>query len=336
MVLAVLVCFGGVSASAEEPGYIGIRMDARPLPELLVKHLRLAEDQGVRIQNVGVGTAADKAGLERDDIIIGLNGKDVTDNEKFAKAVQDAGAGAKVSLDIIHLGERKNVKLKLMSFDKGSEFEAKFPPEPEVMQSWQPGRIFQLQPDLDQWIQMEPGDGTSVVNRLFNEVYVYHYSTDGKGYTITIEGDPDDGDTYMTIDAGDSHFKRPLKDIDKLPKEYRESAEQALKNARKTAADRDNKGLLGRPVLPSVPDVKIWKDLQMKRDLPGRLRAPNLQQREDVFERIEKQMRQMQERIEQLEKERGQNSTHEDNQGKEKESDEPEPGGSDVHEGEKI
>ena len=328
IVLAVLACFGGAARGAsagEEQGYIGIRMDARPLPELLIKHLRLDEGQGVRIQNVGVGTPADKAGLERDDIIIGLNGKGVTDNEEFAEAAQKAGAGAEISLEIIHLGERKNVKLKLASFDKDSDFEAKFPPEPEIVQSWQPGRIFQLQPELDQWIQMEPpgGDTGAVLgrelNRIFKEVYVYHYSTDGKEYTITIEGDPDDDDTYMTIDAGDSHFKRPLKDIDKLPKEYHEAAEQAVKNARKTAASRDNKGLLNRPVLPSVPDVKIWKNLQQKQDFPGRLRAPNLERREDMYERIEKQMRQLQERIEQLEKERGKNSEYEDQKSEEKE-----------------
>ena len=328
IVLAVLVCFGGAargeSSAAEEQGYIGIRMDARALPDLLIKHLRLGEGQGVRIQNVGVGTPADGAGLERDDIIIALNGEPVTNNEIFAEAVQEAGAGAEVSLEIIHLGERKGVALKLASFDEDSQFEAKFPPEPEIVQSWQPGRIFQLQPELEQWIQMEPpGGGMSTVldeqlNRVFKEVYVYHYSTDGEGYTITIEGDPDNDDTEITVDAGDSHFKRPLKDIDKLPKEYREAAEEALKNARKTAADRDNRRLLDRHVLPSVPDVKIWKDLQLKRDLPGRLRAPNLERREDVFERIEKQMRELQERIEQLEKERGKNSEHEDDKSKEK------------------
>jgi len=106
--------------------------------------------------------------------------------------------------------------------------------------------------------------------------------------------------------------------------------------ARKTAADRDNRRLLDRHVLPSVPDVKIWKDLQLKRDLPGRLRAPNLERREDVFERIEKQMRELQERIEQLEKERGKNSEHEDDKSKEKALEEQEAADSQAPGEEKI
>jgi len=357
IVLVVIVSFGGViraeSESADKPGYIGIRMDARPLPELLTKHLRLEEGQGVRKQNVGVGTPADKAGLERDDIIVALNGKPVTDNEEFAQTVQGVGAGNEISLEIIHLGERKSVTLKLASFDEDSEFEAKFPPEPEIVQSWQPGRMFQLQPDAQSWVQIGPegdmmggaggfgfGGGQDMVgsnvNRFFKEVYSYHYSTDGKEYTITIEGAPDDEDTEITVDAGDSHFIKPLKDVDKLPKEYREAAEEALKDARKTAAGRYNRMLHDRPVLPSVPDVKIWRDLQPRRDVQGRLRAPNLETRDNMLERIEEQMRQLQERIEQLEKERSKNSSQEDNRGAEKGLDEQDTGDSDVREGEKI
>ena len=348
MVTAVLVCFGGAVRGESEPGegkgYIGIRMDARPLPELLVKHLRLAEDQGVRIQNVGVGTPADKAGLERDDIIIGLDGKDVTDNKEFAEAVQKAGVGVEISLEIIHLGERKTVKLKLGSFAADSDFKAKFPPEPEIVQSWQPGRMFHLQPDAQSWIQIAPEGsmfgGGGVINREFNrifkEVYVYHYSTDGDEYTITIEGDPDDDDTYIMVDAGDSHFKRPLKDIDKLPKEYRQAAEEALKNARKTAAGKDYKGLLNRPVLPSVPDVKVWKDLRPRQDFPGQLRPPKLEPHDDMYERIEKQMREMQKRIEELERERANRSEHEDDKSKKEESQEHEGHDSEADEAEKI
>jgi len=107
MLLTLVLSVGAVvhGEAEQERGYIGIRTDARPLPELLIKHLRLDEHQGIRIQNVGVGTPADKAGLDRDDIIIGLNGEDVTDSVDFAKAVQESGAGAEIALAVIHLGE---------------------------------------------------------------------------------------------------------------------------------------------------------------------------------------------------------------------------------------
>ncbi|MBN2271536.1 MAG: PDZ domain-containing protein [Sedimentisphaerales bacterium] len=356
IVLAVLVCCAGAVCGESEPGegkgYIGIRMDARPLPELLIKHLRLAEDQGVRIQNVGVGTPADKAGLERDDIIIGLNGKDVTDNKEFAETVQKAGVGEEISLEIIHLGERKTVKLELASFAADSDFKAKFPPEPEIVQSWQPGRMFRLMDDSQGWIQVGPdgsvrgggggfgiGDGgfigsendtlESHINKVFKELYTYHYSTDGDDYTITIEGDPDDEDTYIIVDAGDSHFKRPLKDIDKLPKKYQQAAEQAVKGARRAAKTRQRGW---KPTLPQWPDLRGWQFNQG----PGQPGLPQLAPDNDMLKRIEKQMQDIQKRIEQLEKERSRNPALEDQKGEEKELHEQESGDSQAPGEEKI
>ena len=101
IMLLGVVLFAGTAAcgeaeEAKEPGDIGSRMDAKPLPVLLTKHLGLDEGQGVRIQNVGVGPPADKAGLERDDIIVAFEGEDVTDNEEFAKAVREREAGVEV------------------------------------------------------------------------------------------------------------------------------------------------------------------------------------------------------------------------------------------------
>jgi hypothetical protein len=353
IVLAVLACFGGIARSESEPsegkGYIGIRMDARPLPGLLVKHLKLAEGQGVRIQNVGVGTPADEAGLERDDIVIALNGKDVTDNREFAEAVQEAGVGTEVTLDIIHLGGRKTVKLKLTSFDKNADFKAKFPPEPEVVQSWQPGRLFHLQPGAQNWIQLDPSGGgvyggggmfgavggngmfDSRMNTFFKELYTFHYSTDGHEYTITIEGDPDDDDTVVIVDDGDSHFSKSLKDIDTLPKEYRQAAKEALKSARKTAAQRDIKGPPDRPVLPSEPEMKMWKNLQHGWQPSVQPRMPDLEPRGDMLKRIEKQMRDMQKRIEELEKQRGKTAEHQGDTPKKKKAPHDEATGAHEH-----
>ena len=107
--------------------YIGVMLDPAPLPDLLVKHLNLAPGQGIRIANIHCGSPADKAGLERDDIIIGFQGKDVDDQQKFVDDVRKAGIGTEVSLQIIHLGKRKTVMLKLEGM-KG-DFDLKYPPD---------------------------------------------------------------------------------------------------------------------------------------------------------------------------------------------------------------
>ncbi|MHC4074670.1 MAG: PDZ domain-containing protein [Planctomycetota bacterium] len=106
-----------ISAESESTGprpFMGLLLDPAPLPELLTKHLGLSPGQGIRIRNVQRRGSADEAGLERDDIIIGFEDDEVDDNERFVDAVREAGVGAEVSLQIIHLGKRKTVEIKLI------------------------------------------------------------------------------------------------------------------------------------------------------------------------------------------------------------------------------
>ena len=140
------------SDSTDVRPYIGVLLDTTPLPDLLVKHLGLSPGQGIRIQNVHRGGPADKAGLERDDIITGFEGEDVVDNEAFVDEIRKAGVGAEVSLEIIHLGQRKTVTLTLEAME--GEFDLKYPLEPEIVQLWRPGKIFQLRPGDENWIEI--------------------------------------------------------------------------------------------------------------------------------------------------------------------------------------
>jgi len=58
---------------------IGVRLDPHRLPRLLTKHLQLEQGQGLVILNVLKDSPADHAGLDRDDIILTLQGELVTD-----------------------------------------------------------------------------------------------------------------------------------------------------------------------------------------------------------------------------------------------------------------
>ena len=166
--LCVSTALYAKSDSNEGRPRIGILLDTKPLPDLLIKHLRLSPDQGVRINNVQRGSPADKAGLERDDIIIGFQGEKIRDFEQLVDAVQEAGVDAEISLEIIHLGERKTVRLQLEALE--DEPELKYPHEPEIFQSWRPGKIFRFKPGDKGWTEIElPFDKTL-------DVYDYYYS----------------------------------------------------------------------------------------------------------------------------------------------------------------
>jgi len=266
--------------------YIGVMLDAAPLPDLLVKHLGLEPGQGIRIANIHRGSPADKAGLERDDIIIGFEGKDVDDRQQFVEDVRKAGIGTEISLEIIHLGKREPVKLKLEGL-KG-DFDLKYPPEPEIVQSWRPGKIFRLKPGDETWREILrdsiPSEFDVDINRLFRELYSYHYS-DGEDYTITIEGSPDDDDSVITVQTDHVNYRTTLGEIDKrLPEKYRESAKQAVKNARETGK---------------------WKKLRINIDKLHpywNLPTPPFGPGNEMFDAIKKQMKELQQRLDKLEK----------------------------------
>ena len=286
--------------AAETHPYMGVWLDTSPLPDLLVKHLGLSPDQGIRITNVHRDSPADKAGLERDDIIISFEGEKVMSSEsrEFIDDVRKAGIGTEVSLELIHLGQRKTVRLKLEPFKGEREF--KYTPEPEIFQSWRPGKMFRLKPGGKDWIEIElPFPEKSL------EMYAYHHSDDGKEYTIIIEGNPDDEDTKITVQIGDEEYKTTISDIDKLPKNYRNAAREALKNSRKYSRQR-KQARIRKFSLPPVrlPDELLGRFKDSYR-FPVTPDVPPFGPGDRMLDKIEKQMRKLQERIEELEKRLG-------------------------------
>jgi len=272
--------------------YIGVMLDAAPLPDLLVKHLGLEAGQGIRIANIHRDSPADKAGLERDDIIIGFEGGRVDDRQQFVDNVRKAGIGTEVSLEIIHLGKRQTVTLTLEGL-KG-DFDFKYPPEPEVVQSWRPGKIFKLKPGDEDWMEVfrdnMPSDFDVNIKKFFKEIYTYKHSSDGEEYTITIEGNPNDVESTITVVVGDNEYKTTLKEIDKLPEKYLKAAGQAVKDARKAAKTRKfDESFFGPQIRHKMrPDFK----------------APNMPfgPGDEMSDAIKKQMKEMQQRLDKLEK----------------------------------
>jgi len=303
MILILFSASAGLYAgsdSADTRPYIGVSLDPMPLPALLVKHLGLSPDQGIRIKNVHRGSPADKVGLERDDIIIGFQGKEVDDSEAFVDGIRNAGVGTEVSLEIIHLGRRKSVTLTLEVLE--GEFDPKYPPEPEIVQSWRPGKIFRLKPGDENWMEVlkdvVPPELDMHINRFFNEIHTYHHSTDGDDYTIMIEGNPNNDDSKITVQVGDDEYETTVGAIDKLPEEYREPTEQALKEARKDVKER--RSIIIRPDSWQMPDdlKSYFEKLRPYRDF----QIPPFQPGGPMFDRIQKQMKELRRRLDRLEK----------------------------------
>lgn len=289
------------SESAGQGAYIGVSLDMMPLPELLTKHLGLSPGEGIRIRNVQRDSAADKAGLERDDIIIGFEGKPVEDNEQFVEAVRQMGVGKEVTLQIIHLGKRKDIKLKLGRFEGESGWnDWKYPPEPEAMQLWRPGKIFRLKPDEKSWREITLPEVKTRIKDFFKEVYSFQHSSNGEKYEITIEGNPKDEDTSITLCVSEpegktTEYKTTIKEIDNLPEKYRQPVRDALEEAQNKSGEREFWGY-GAPHTPSLPRPELWRqhfeDLHPSPFTPGNMMPDGMQE----------QLRELRQRLEQLER----------------------------------
>jgi hypothetical protein len=256
--MCLLICSSMLYAGQGERGYIGVMLDPEPLSPLLAKHLGLSPDQGLRIKNVNRGTPADKVGLERDDIIIGLNGQKVIDHKGFIDNIIQVGAGKAIELEIVHEGQRKAIVFSLAGRSGG--FDPKFPPEPEVVQEWRPGKVFHFDADKKGWIEIEAMGVDGQVGTIMQDVdirmptnkpgikadikhflkehYVFHYGDGDSPYVVNIDGDPHDSETSITIEKGDKKSSSTVDAMDALPEDLQDHAKRALKQARQSARKR--------------------------------------------------------------------------------------------------
>jgi hypothetical protein len=97
-----------VPASEEHSGlpdvWIGVRLT--PVPAPLAAHIG---EQGVMISNVVKGSPADKAGVERYDVVVAFGNREIKGPQDLTDAVGTAEAGKSVKLAVIRKGNRQEI-----------------------------------------------------------------------------------------------------------------------------------------------------------------------------------------------------------------------------------
>jgi len=217
-------------AQSHGQSYIGVLLDSEPLSPLLAKHLHLQPDQGLRIRNLHRGGPADRAGLERDDIITMLNGRPVVDFPEFAETISRTRAGRAVTVEIIHLGQRQEIDITLA--EKSDNFDPKYPPEPDVVNTWLPGKMFHFDPAQDHWLELEVQPQVSrQLRKSLSEQYEFRYTDGDHTVSVSISGDPHDSDSLLVCKRLGKTFRTTIGKIDSLPADVRDTAARAVKEA---------------------------------------------------------------------------------------------------------
>ncbi len=94
---------------AIERGYLGIRIG--PVTDDIADALGLESNRGEFVQAVEPGEPADRAGLRAGDIVIKVDGKDVTPDQTLSFLVANIEPGTRVPLEIIRDGQRRTVDI---------------------------------------------------------------------------------------------------------------------------------------------------------------------------------------------------------------------------------
>jgi len=90
----------------------------------LAKAFDIDRQNGSVIAQVIKGSAADKAGLKVDDVVVGLNGKAIKTSSQLRNAVGLLKVGEKVSLEIIRNGKSRTIKAKIAESQRSTAKQA--------------------------------------------------------------------------------------------------------------------------------------------------------------------------------------------------------------------
>ncbi len=223
--------------------FLGVRVSDKPTVEitpLFAKHLQIKPGQGLRIINVACGSAAAKAGVRRDDIIISCNGIDIDTLDKLHNVIVSTGVGKKMSVDIICNGKRRSLNLTVGQMGK-TPGKWKYPPEPIQKEVLTPGKIYLQNPITGTWdtvaindVPLEMRQHLQDFIRWYSE---YDYIVDGKKVTVTINGNPNEKASVISVYKDKKCFQKTVGQIDQLPEGTRKYASQALKKAKKENVD---------------------------------------------------------------------------------------------------
>ena len=79
----------------------------------LAKSLNLPDQKGALVSDVFPNTSAEKAGIKSGDVIIGFNGKDITDVHSFQLAVSECAPGSSAVVKLLRNGSPETVTVML-------------------------------------------------------------------------------------------------------------------------------------------------------------------------------------------------------------------------------
>jgi serine protease Do len=96
-----------IKGESIERGYLGVRI--QPLTDDLAESLGLPKNRGEFIQGVEPGGAAAKAGIKAGDVVLSVDGKDVTRDQTLSYLIANVAPGTRVPIRLVREGREMTV-----------------------------------------------------------------------------------------------------------------------------------------------------------------------------------------------------------------------------------
>jgi C-terminal processing protease CtpA/Prc len=132
---------------------LGVRLEE--VDAEAVTRLKLKEEKGALVTEVLEKSAAEKAGLKKDDVILKFQGESVLTASQLSRLVRDVPAGRKVDLDIV----RGGAPLKVTAVIEKGE--------------WSTNGNFETHPDMSEWNER--------LSEKLGKLNDFHFKTREKG-----------------------------------------------------------------------------------------------------------------------------------------------------------
>ncbi len=286
--------------------YLGARLSA-DVPDLLRIHLGLEPEQGLLVQNIYRDGPADKAGLAKDDILLGVNGQPLVSVRDLYRTIREVGIGESIIIERIHRGQLTETAVNLEQLEWSYLRDRsgwKYPIEPEESMVIRPGRMFRMSPGEREWIEIPLDQLEQEEDMRVPDLDVqYHFlHDDGQiEFTVIIEGNPHEPDASVTIKTPDKEYFTTLQQVDKLPSIYRQTVLSDIEKAKETYEQGRNLRI------PAHIDFSRWQRRLADGRHPSRSqrRGPDADDQDESLtteQRLERQLEALTRQIEQLQK----------------------------------
>jgi len=143
-------------------GQLGVQVDTVPFTAAEVRELGLPNGGGARITSVTGGSAAEKGGIQVNDIVIEFNGQPVRSSSELIAMVVAARPGATVPVKVVRGGQQRTLNITIDELDLLAQEEQ----SRQTRESTESGiglTLSPLTPQLQRRLEVPDGRGGAVV-----------------------------------------------------------------------------------------------------------------------------------------------------------------------------